>query len=433
MKLFLSALFDAWNAADIRYLILRNYYELPEYTENDVDVLLDPSQRSQARAIMRCTAEGYGWEIHNIGEFSCHAFYLYHLETLEQIHIDLMCGVKWHSFFFASHADMLRARRPLKNFYTPDPVHEAAVNLLTRLLYSGYVKEKYRDGIQQRAERAGDQFKATLAPWTGQRLARKIVKAAGQGEWGVIESQASGVRKHTGFANLKKPFRLAALLMADVARWVRRWISPPGISIVFMGPDGCGKTSVADQLKQELQGTFAPEHGIHCHWKPVRQMSGNAPTENPHGLAPRSRLLSLLYFGYHYLPFLWGWWRYIKPVLFRNGLAVIDRYYYDFFVDQRRYRLNLPEWIIKVGFVFIKNPNLVFCLDADPGILQARKQEVSFEECKRQRETYRALASRLSTGHVIDASQELDAVVRDVQKIILVYMNERANRRFVKL
>jgi thymidylate kinase len=83
--------------------------------------------------------------------------------------------------------------------------------------------------------------------------------------------------------------------------------------------------------------------------------------------------------------------------------------------------------------VFVNKPDIVFCLDADPEVLQERKMEVSFEECKRQREAYRALASRLSTGHVIDASQELDAVVRDVQKIILVYMNERATRRFVKV
>jgi thymidylate kinase len=141
----------------------------------------------------------------------------------------------------------------------------------------------------------------------------------------------------------------------------------------------------------------------------------------------------MLYFAYHLQPFFWGWIRYVKPALKKNGLVIIDRYYYDFFVDLRRYRLNLPKWIVRFGYVFVNKPDIVFCLDADPEVLQERKMEVSFEECKRQREAYRALASRLSTGHVIDASQELDAVVRDVQKIILVYMNERATRRFVKV
>ena len=131
---------------------------------------------------------------------------------------------------------------------------------------------------------------------------------------------------------------------------------------------------------------------------------------DPHGQAPRSRLLSLLYFCWHILPFLWGWWRYVKPVLFRNGLVIIDRYYYDFFVDQRRYRLNLPQWVVKTGYIFVKKPDLVFCLDADPEILQARKKEVSFEECTRQREAYRSLAEKLPNGHVVDASQPSSSV-----------------------
>ena len=86
-----------------------------------------------------------------------------------------------------------------------------------------------------------------------------------------------------------------------------------------------------------------------------------------------------------------------------------------------------------MGCLFVKKPDLVFCLDADPEILQARKAEVSFEECHRQREAYRALAKGLSDGHVIDASQDLDAVVRDVQEMVLAYMEERTTQRFPKL
>ena len=77
----------------------------------------------------------------------------------------------------------------------------------------------------------------------------------------------------------------------------------------------------------------------------------------------------------------------------------------------------------------MKKPDLVFCLDAEPEVLQARKKEVSFEECKRQREAYRALARKLPNGHVIDASRPLETVVHDVQTIILHFMAERVERR----
>jgi thymidylate kinase len=198
-----------------------------------------------------------------------------------------------------------------------------------------------------------------------------------------------------------------------------------GLSVVFFGPDGCGKTSVADGLKRALESTFPLEKGIYCYWKPVVPKGISIPTADPHGKPPRIPLLSFIYFVYHYLPFLWGWWVYVHPAVSRGGLVVIDRYYYDFFIDLRRYRLNLPQWIIKLGFVFVKKPDLVFCLDADPEILQARKKEVSFEECKRQREAYRALAQKLPNGHVIDATQPLGKVVQDVQEVVMEFICNR--------
>lgn len=430
---FLTCLFDAWNVADIRYLILRNYEELPEFTGNDIDILIDPVQRKTAERLLQKAASEKGWRIHNIGEFSCRAFYLFNPETLEQVHIDLMCGDKWYSFFFVDHDLMLNARQPFKNFYKPDPVHEASVNLMTRLIYGGYVKEKYREGIRQSALGVREGMVEALAPWLGAKLAEGIVVKAGDGDWEAIEAQVSKVRKRVLLANLKHPVGLASSILSDVFRFVRRLLSSPGISIVFFGPDGCGKTSVADGLKLKLQKTFYQERSIHCHWKPIRPKNeGIAPTVDPHRQSPRNRVLSLIYFGWHYWPFVWGWWVHVRPVLFKCGLVIVDRYYYDFFVDLRRYRLNLPQWIVKLGFVFVKKPDLVFCLDAGPEILQARKAEVSFDECRRQREAYRALAEKLSIGHVIDASQPLDDVVHDVQSIVLEYMAERTAKRMRK-
>jgi thymidylate kinase len=431
MASFLTRLFDKWNAADIRYLILRNYKELPEHTDNDIDILVEPDNEKKAVKILRGLAGEQNWRIHNIGEYSCKAFYLHHQESLEQLHLDLMFGYKWYSFEFVDHKQLLNARQSLKFFYIPDPSHEAAVNLMTRLIYGGNLKEKYLKSIQQAASEDSKGFTTVLSPWVGTTMADALVGHARNKEWEAIKKQVYGVRRKVIRYNFKRPFCIVASLFSDGLRFLRRWFQPPGISIVFFGPDGCGKTSVADKLKLHMQKTFYPERSIHCHWKPLPQKTGIKPTENPHAKAPRNQLMSLLYFGYHYLPFLCGWRRYIKPVIFRNGLAVIDRYYYDFFVDQRRYRLNLPQWIVRAGFLFVKKPDLVFCLDADPEILQARKAEVSFEECKRQRVAYRALASQLSNASVIDASQELDTVVRDVQKVILDYMTERTKQRFI--
>ena len=92
-----------------------------------------------------------------------------------------------------------------------------------------------------------------------------------------------------------------------------------------------------------LSGTFSPQKVRHFHWKPplfsARRQAARGPATDPHGLPARNPAVSLCYFGFHWLEFLLGSHLRLRPVTFRGGLVLIDRYYYDFFVDQRRYRL----------------------------------------------------------------------------------------------
>ena len=120
----------------------------------------------------------------------------------------------------------------------------------------------------------------------------------------------------------------------------------------------------------------------------------------------------------------------LKPVLFRNGMVVVDRYFYDIMVDPKRYRLNAPTWLVYFVAKIIVKPDIVICLDAPAKIFYERKQEVSFEEVVRQREAYLAFVKRLPNGHIVDASRPLDDAVRQTEDIIINYMVERTARRF---
>ncbi len=215
---------------------------------------------------------------------------------------------------------------------------------------------------------------------------------------------------------------------------------PRGISIVFLGTDGCGKTSAARMLKQQFSGTYPMDQTMHLHWKPnvLKWWKGNGGDQTPlnpepHLQPPRSQVVSLVYFAIHLFEFIVGWWIKIYPSLLKNRMILIDRYYYDFFVDLKRYRLKLPQWLLWVGFVFVPKPDLVFCLDADPEILYERKQEVPLNECRRQREAYRQLTEKhLPNGYVVDASQSLDKMADDVELITRAHLMERLMRRVCK-
>ncbi len=107
---------------------------------------------------------------------------------------------------------------------------------------------------------------------------------------------------------------------------------------------------------------------------------------------------------------------------------LIDRFYYDFFIDQRRYRLRVPEWLVRIGYALLPKPDLVILLDAPPVVLQARKQEVSPAETERQCAAYRRLIAALPNGLVIDAAQPPEKVSAIIQSAILDFMAERTAR-----
>jgi len=106
-----------------------------------------------------------------------------------------------------------------------------------------------------------------------------------------------------------------------------------------------------------------------------------------------------------------------------------DRHLIDALVDPKRYRYGGPMWLLRVIWRFVPQPDLIVLLDAPPEVLQARKQEVPFEESARQREAYRSLVRSMENGHVVDSTRPLEQVVGDVSDIILGSLSARIARR----
>ncbi len=119
----------------------------------------------------------------------------------------------------------------------------------------------------------------------------------------------------------------------------------------------------------------------------------------------------------------------IFPLLVKSTFVVFDRYYHDLLVDTKRYRYGGSRWFAKFIAKFIPQPDLWILLDAPAEVLQARKQEVSFEETARQIEAYLQLIQNLPNGYIVDASMPLDSVVTNLEKIILSHLEKKVNKR----
>jgi thymidylate kinase len=429
----LSTFFEVLHTANLPFVILRNYEHLPKQIGNDLDILIDDLDRVNVEARLRKAAEDHSFKWVNRAEFSPISLFAVHRETDLQLHFDLFTSLKWRGFDILMPRNILQLRQKRGDLFILHPVYEAALNLLTRLLYHGYIKEKYKPGILKAFSGNPEMAKVVLAEPFGMQTAKELVELVLAEHWTSIESATARLRRLLIFRRLRNtPVRVLTSIVADIKRLFQRFIVPPGLMIVMLGPDGSGKSTIAETVMDKLSPTFEKEKSRYFHWKPSvfrSRASSSAPVTNPHEKPTRNLFVSTLYLLYHWLDFILGSQLLLRPILFRNSLVVVDRYFLDLFVDPKRYRLNLPNWLLKTAYRFIMKPDLVIVLEAPSEVLQQRKQEVPLDETERQRKAYLDLAKQLPNSHVIDASQALEQVVTDVKNIALTYLAERTQKR----
>jgi len=198
-----------------------------------------------------------------------------------------------------------------------------------------------------------------------------------------------------------------------------------GVWIAMLGPDGCGKTSVIEQLLlRHHKNTFSGVDVIHL--RPhlslkCKHDKDNAVVEDPHGKKARNKVSSFLKILYFFFDYTAGYFIKVRPLLKRNKLVIFDRYYMDMLVDPRRYRYGGPMWFARFVGEFIPKPNLIILLNAPADIIQSRKQEVSFEETTRQTKAYLKLVQGMKHGVVINSDQSINKVVSDIENSVMTY------------
>ncbi len=201
----------------------------------------------------------------------------------------------------------------------------------------------------------------------------------------------------------------------------------PELWIALYGPDGAGKSAVGARLSDQLAPLFSRVELEHLRIPLGRSPKQNVPMTQPHSQPSRGVLLSylkLLYMFGH------GWLAHLLLTPFRvasGQLVIFDRYFLDYAVDPRRYRLAATS----IGLAsllgrFSPRPDLQFVLDVPAEELQKRKHEVSLAESERQRQEYAQQIGHLPNSVMVDADRPVAEVASEIVAIVAELLQRRS-------
>lgn len=437
--------FKILNERKLQYCVCGNYEQLPEFTSHDVDIWVKEVEK--AEILLLDIAKRQGFRVHLVYKtgVGSNNFFLKCMDdgTFKFIRIDLMRHCAWRSIFTLVPAHIIGENlREFKGFYIPNPAVEASMQLLYPLISHKKIKNKYKKLIFR--WRHHPFFVSILEKTIGQKYTEALVKQIELKDWPSIEKSVQKLRLsvviRSVFANIRVEKNLVYL--EAFKQYFSKFFHPKGIFVVFLGPDGCGKSSLCEIIPDVLQPGFLPGKVRKFYWRPmflppIRQLLLNfgiksKPEEislnSQHNVSPDNTIISTIKFIYYWFDFVIGRVKFYL-VWAMGGIVLFDRYYYDFLVYPERFRLKLPRWLIKILMPAVPRPDINFYLDVDPKLLISRKEELSLDELKRQINYYQRLVSSLPNTYMIDASQSLDHVIENVSKIILDYMSRKATKK----
>jgi thymidylate kinase len=406
----LHSLFDLLEIKEMRFLVLRNHQGLPESNNaRDVDILVSPQTEPKSiNAIVGELSKRFKANIIWINELDYLSGFVIarQLEdgTITYLKLDFFYGLKWRGLEFVDADEVLSSRVKIKNYYIPDPGHEAVVHLLNGVLYSKFIKDKYIPIIINGCDNYSDTFMSLINSSGIDSLKHKI------------KVVISGL-KTEGVANNILAFRKAL-----ITRMIMHHASPRSVKgfwqsvitelvtrrrmgylISFSGPDGSGKSTIMKYVleffslpgitKQVVPHHFLPEGipPLHRLVKVNKKLSKQDYT-NPYSEKPVGRLSSLVRFCYYTVAFLVANLRYISPQKKRNEVVIFDRYYPDLIADPTRARLSISQSVISRIFSLVAAvPDVALVFIASPETLISRKGELTEQKAKQLVKDYTSI------------------------------------------
>lgn len=423
---FLNPLFEEWENEGIEYCILRNYERLPYYTDNDIDIMV--SDVNKATSIIKNLLVKEKWNIHRIIEYSCRSIYLFKWidEKLLTIHIDLFSNFNWKSNIMQLGSEVLQSKYKYKNFYIISLENEIIEKLLIRLIYNGKIKPKYTDFINDNIDNCDKhELYLSFSNIFNEKKAEKLLHSISKKDFESINEMYKNLRRIIRINNYKKPMLNLKRKLNESRRLLVRMLKPKGKMIVILGSDGSGKTTVINNISTTCKSLF--NNIVIKHWRPNLLVRPNvnkrkiqeSDYSQPHKLKPYGKVISFFRFLYYNIDYILGYYFKVLPIKIRGGLFIFDRYYYDYYVDKQRYRMNLSDRTIRFFERIIPKPDVVILYTGSAETIHQRKEELTIDELKTQNDRILKLNKRIKNSIIVNCTQDIMGQIKETINIII--------------
>ena len=338
--------------AGLEVVLLRNYGEIVDGSFRDVDLLCE----NFSEEIFEAVVGGQGVIVKKIKRLFFFQYSIFDPHANCFILFDIWTNLHYKGVLYFPSDKQFRILSA-DGFSRLDEPDACAVAIIKCLTQSGTVKEKYSDYYKDN-KKAVDE----------------------------VLAQSKFAHGKVGLWWLSFGFFLWALSFVSVL------LSKKQLILYLLGPDGAGKTSIANLLiESELRAQHQYHHGRIPFLPRLTAIAGKKPKKVSFG--DKKKKFTALHAIYYSIDGLLSGLR-LKLSRGFDVVVISDRSMYDI-VAREEYR-SVPMFLRRLLVATTPKPDFVFLLKASATEINARKPELPVEEIDAQYQSYDRYASKLS-------------------------------------
>lgn len=439
--LLLEKVFQIINNSGLDYCVQNKYEMMPEEIPSDIDMMYRNASEADLDRIVINIAKETGLIItqkivQDFGEFTYIISYPAPISRF-QLQLDFYKVISKgdiHNVLVAN--ELLDNKRFIKNFYIPGKYDELRYIFVRRTLKKDLdIKDLKKINILYE-----DIYLEKLKFDFGDETAFLIIEIIKKEDISIFYDNYDIFYKSI-MKMSKKKFKIKEKIKYVIFKLLnypsKRILHKCGMSIVFLAPDGTGKSTIIKHISETCSGSF---YGIEkMYFRPrffknlgsynrINPSEEAKKNDNPHNIKVNGKIKSFLRFIFYNFDFLFGTFLIVNKYKMKKKLVIFDRYYYDYYADMKRYQYSISKRWVDIFRFMIPEPDIVFILDAPNLVIRNRKEELTIEEIEQQREDFKNASKKIKNSIIIDTNKDINRVIKEITEIILATQERKTQK-----